>query len=156
MDSYLRTDGKGLPYLHMKAGGSVCPASHFTVDHRLHYIYQEGRTVFRYAVTNMSEDCALIAERNNLNKENIAFVVPHQANLRIIEAVAKRLDLPEEQVLVNIEHIGNTSAASIPLALWENEKRLKKGDNIILTAFGAGFVHGASYLKWAYNGADRA
>ena len=156
MDSYLRTDGKGLPYLHMKAGGSVCPASHFTVDHRLHYIYQEGRTVFRYAVTNMSEDCALIAERNNLNKENIAFVVPHQANLRIIEAVAKRLDLPDEQVLVNIEHIGNTSAASIPLALWENEKRLKKGDNIILTAFGAGFVHGASYLKWAYNGADRA
>lgn len=156
MDSYLRTDGKGLPYLHMKAGGSVCPASHFTVDHRLHYIYQEGRTVFRYAVTNMSEDCALIAERNNLNKENIAFVVPHQANLRIIEAVAKRLDLLEEQVLVNIEHIGNTSAASIPLALWENEKRLKKGDNIILTAFGAGFVHGASYLKWAYNGADRA
>ena len=152
MDSHLRTDGKGLPFLHMKAGGSVCPPSHFTVDHRLHYLYQEGRTVFRYAVTNMSDDCALIAERNGLNKENITWVVPHQANMRIIEAVAKRLDLPIEQVMVNIEHFGNTSAATIPLALWEYENRLRKGDNIILTAFGAGFVHGASYLKWAYDG----
>lgn len=152
IDSYLRTDGKGLPFLHMKAGGSVCPPSHFTVDHRLHYLYQEGRTVFRYAVTNMSEDCALIAERNGLTKDNIKWVVPHQANMRIIEAVAKRLDLSPEQVMVNIEHFGNTSAATIPLALWEYENRLRKGDNIILTAFGAGFVHGASYLKWAYDG----
>ena len=152
MDSYLRTDGKGLPFLHMKAGGSVCPPSHFTVDHRLHFLYQEGRTVFRYAVTNMSEDCALIAERNGLTKDNIQWVVPHQANMRIIEAVAKRLDLAPEQVMVNIEHFGNTSAATIPLALWEYENRLRKGDNIILTAFGAGFVHGASYLKWAYDG----
>lgn len=103
MDSYLRTDGKGLPFLHMKAGGSVCPPSHFTVDHRLHYLYQEGRTVFRYAVTAMSQDCALIAERNNLNKDNISYVVPHQANMRIIEAVAKRLDLYMDQVLVNIQ-----------------------------------------------------
>ena len=152
MDSYFRTDGKGLPFLHMKAGGSVCPPSHFTVDHRLHYTYQEGRTVFRYAVTNMSDDCALIAERNHLDKTNIQWIVPHQANLRIIEAVAKRLELPMEQVMVNIDHFGNTSAATIPLALWEYEPRLKKGDNLILTAFGAGFVHGASYLKWAYDG----
>ena len=152
MDNYFRTDGKGLPFLHLKAGGSVCPPSHFTVDHRLHYLYQEGRTVFRYAVTSMSDDCVLIAERNGLNKDNIRFIVPHQANIRIIEAVAKRLELPMEKVMVNIEHFGNTSAATIPLALWENESSLKKGDNLILTAFGAGFVHGASYLKWAYDG----
>lgn len=151
-DNYFRTDGKGLPFLHLKAGGSVCPPSHFTVDHRLHYLYQEGRTVFRYAVTSMSDDCVLIAERNGLNKDNIRFIVPHQANIRIIEAVAKRLELPMEKVMVNIEHFGNTSAATIPLALWENESSLKKGDNLILTAFGAGFVHGASYLKWAYDG----
>ncbi len=152
IDSYLRTDGKGLPFLHMKAGGSVCPPSHFTVDHRLHFLYQEGRTVFRYAVTNMSDDCELIAKRNGLDKDNITWVVPHQANMRIIEAVARRLQLPMEQVMVNIEHFGNTSAATIPLALWEYENRLKRGDNIILTAFGAGFVHGASYLRWAYDG----
>ena len=153
IDSYLRCDGKGLPFLHMKAGGSVSPPSHFTVDHRLHYLYQEGRTVFRYAVTNMSDDCAIIAERNGLNKDNIRYVVPHQANMRIIEAVAKRLDVTMDQVLVNIERYGNTSAATIPLALWDYENLLKKGDNIILTAFGAGFVHGALYYKWAYDGA---
>ena len=155
MDSYLRTDGIGLPFLHMKAGGSVSPASHFTVDHRMHFTYQEGRTVFRYAVTNMSADSALIAERNGLTKDNIQWIIPHQANMRIIEAVAKRLEVPMEQVIVNIEHFGNTSAATIPLAIWENEHRFKKGDNLILTAFGAGFVHGASYIKWAYDGAAR-
>ena len=149
-DSYLRTDGQGLPFLHMKAGGSVSPPSHFTVDHRMHFTYQEGRTVFRYAVTKMSDDCELIAKRNGLTKDNINWIVPHQANLRIIEAVAKRLEVPMEQVMVNIEHFGNTSAATIPLALWENEQRLKKGDNIIMTAFGAGFVHGALFLRWAY------
>ena len=152
LDSYLRTDGKGLPFLHMKAGGSVCPPNHFTVDHRLHYLYQEGRTVFRYAVTKMSDDCALVAERNGLDSSNIRFVVPHQANIRIIEAVAKRLELSMDKVMLNIEHFGNTSAATIPLALWEYENQLRKGDNLILTAFGAGFVHGASYLKWAYDG----
>ncbi len=136
----------------MKAGGSVCPASHFTVDHRLHFIYQEGRTVYKFAVSNMTYDSELIAERNGLNKDNIDFIVPHQANLRIIEAVQKRLELPDDKVIVNIEHIGNSSAASIPLALWENEHRLRRGHNIILTAFGAGFVHGASYLRWAYDG----
>lgn len=152
IDRHFRTDGAGLPFLHLKAGGSVCPATHFTVDHRMHYLYQEGRTVYRYAVSSMSEDCAIVAERNNLDESNIRYVIPHQANMRIIEAVAKRLKLDMDHVMVNIEHFGNTSAATIPLALWENEKNLKKGDNLILTAFGAGFVHGASYLKWAYDG----
>ena len=155
-NSYLRTDGKGLPFLHMKAGGSVCPASHFTVDHRLHYLDQEGRTVFRYAVTNMSDDVLEILERNNLKGEDVDWVVPHEANLRIIEAVAKRAELNLDRVMINIDHYGNTSAATIPLALWDNEHLLKKGDKIVFTAFGAGFVHGASYYKWAYNGSDVA
>lgn len=155
-NSYLRTDGKGLPFLHMKAGGSVCPASHFTVDHRLHYLYQEGRTVFRYAVTNMSDDVLEILKRNNLKGEDVDWVVPHEANLRIIEAVAKRAELNLDRVMINIDHYGNTSAATIPLALWDNEHLLKKGDKIVFTAFGAGFVHGASYYKWAYNGSDVA
>ena len=155
-NSYLRTDGKGLPFLHMKAGGSVCPASHFTVDHRLHYLYQEGRTVFRYAVTNMSDDVLEILKRNNLKGEDVDRVVPHEANLRIIEAVAKRAELNLDRVMINIDHYGNTSAATIPLALWDNEHLLKKGDKIVFTAFGAGFVHGASYYKWAYNGSDVA
>ena len=147
-NSYLRTDGKGLPFLHMKAGGSVCPASHFTVDHRLHYLYQEGRTVFRYAVTNMSDDVLEILKRNNLKGEDVDWVVPHEANLRIIEAVAKRAELNLDRVMINIDHYGNTSAATIPLALWDNEHLLKKGDKIVLTAFGAGFTWGASYLIW--------
>ena len=155
-NSYLRTDGKGLPFLHMKAGGSVCPASHFTVDHRLHYLYQEGRTVFRYAVTDMSDDVATIMERNGLSADNVKWVVPHEANLRIIEAVTKRVGIPMEKVMVNIQRYGNTSAATIPLALWDYEKELKKGDNIVFTAFGAGFVHGASFYKWAYDGAEAA
>ena len=133
-DSFLRTDGKGLPFLHMKAGGSVCPPSHFTVDHRLHYLYQEGRTVFRYAVTAMSNDIVEIMKRNNLAESDVNWVVPHEANLRIIEAVT------------------NTSAATIPLAMWDNEQNFKKGDNVVFTAFGAGFVHGASFYKWAYDG----
>ena len=153
-NSFLRTDGDGLPFLHMKAGGSVCPPSHFTVDHHLHYLYQEGRTVFRYAVTSMSSDVAQIMKINNLSAADVNWVVPHEANLRIIEAVAKRANLPLEKVLINIEHYGNTSAATIPLALWDFESKLKKGDNMIFTAFGAGFVHGASYVKWAYDGAS--
>ena len=155
-NSYLRTDGKGLPFLHMKAGGSVCPASHFTVDHRLHYLYQEGRTVFRYAVTDMSDDVATIMERNGLSADDVKWVVPHEANLRIIEAVTKRVGIPMEKVMVNIQRYGNTSAATIPLALWDYEKELKKGDNIVFTAFGAGFVHGAPFYKWAYDGAEAA
>ena len=151
-NSFFRTDGKGLPFLHMKAGGSVCPASHFTVDHRLHYLYQEGRTVFRYAVTNMSDDVLEILNRNELTGADVDWVVPHEANLRIIEAVAKSADLDLDTVMINIDHYGNTSPATIPLALWDNEEKLKKGDKVIFTAFGAGFVHGASYYKWAYDG----
>ena len=152
-NSYLRTDGQGLPFLHMKAGGSVCSPSHFTVDHRLHYLYQEGRTVFRYAVTDMSNDVMKILEMNNLKADDVNWVIPHEANLRIIEAVTKRAGIPLDKVVVNIERYGNTSAATIPLALWDAESQLKKGDNIIFTAFGAGFVHGASFYKWAYDGA---
>ena len=151
-NSYLRTDGKGLPFLHMKAGGSVCPPSRFTVDHRMHYLYQEGRTVFRYAVTDMSNDVMKIMEMNNLTADDVNWVIPHEANLRIIEAVTKRAGIPLDKVVVNIDHYGNTSAATIPLALWDAESKLKKGDNIIFTAFGAGFVHGASFYKWAYDG----
>lgn len=153
-DMFFRTDGKGLPFLHMKAGGSVCPASHFTVDHHLHYLYQEGRSVFRYAVTDMSNDVLEIMKRNSLSVADVDWVIPHEANLRIIEAVTKRAELPMDKVAINIQHYGNTSAATIPLALWDYESKLKKGDNVIFTAFGAGFVHGASFFKWAYDGAD--
>ena len=152
-DSFLRTDGKGLPFLHMKAGGSVCPPSHFTVDHHLHYIYQEGRNVFRHAVTDMGNDVGEIFKRNGLSADDVNWVVPHEANLRIIEAVVKRAEIPIEKVMINIDRYGNTSSATIPLALWDYESKLKKGDNVIMTAFGAGFVHGASYYKWGYEGA---
>ena len=150
----LLTDGKGLPFLHMKAGGSVCPASHFTIDNRLHYVYQEGRTVFRHAVTYMSDDVAEVMQRNGLDNTNLNWIIPHEANLRIIDAVAKRANLPLDKVVINIDHYGNTSSATIPLALWDNEANFKKGDNIIFTAFGAGFVHGAIYYKWGYDGAS--
>jgi 3-oxoacyl-[acyl-carrier-protein] synthase-3 len=152
MDALLRTDGKGLPFLHMKAGGSVCPPSYFTVDNHMHYVYQEGRTVFKYAVSNMSDVSAAIAERNGLNKDNIDWVVPHQANMRIIDAVAHRLELPMEKVMVNINRYGNSSAATLPLCIWDYEEKLRKGDNIIFTAFGAGFTWGALYMKWGYDG----
>ena len=152
LDSILRTDGKGLPFLHMKAGGSVCTPSYFTVDHKMHYIYQEGRTVFKYAVSNMSDVTATIAERNGLSKDNIDWVIPHQANMRIIDAVASRLAVPMEKVMVNIQRYGNTSAGTLPLCLWDYEQRLKKGDNLIFTAFGAGFTYGAVYVKWGYDG----
>ena len=153
-DSMLLTDGKGLPFLHMKAGGSVCPASHFTIDNRLHYVYQEGRTVFRHAVTYMSDDVAEVMQRNGLDNTNLNWIIPHEANLRILDAVAKRANLPLDKVVINIDHYGNTSSATIPLALWDNEANFKKGDNIIFTAFGAGFVHGAIYYKWGYDGAS--
>ncbi len=152
IDAQLHTDGKGLPFLHIKAGGSVCPSSPFTVENHLHYVYQEGRTVFRYAVSNMSDVCVEIANRNELSKDKIDWVVPHQANLRIISAIANRLELPEDKMLVNIGHYGNTSAASLPLCVWDNEAKLKKGDNMIFTAFGAGFTWGAIYVKWGYDG----
>lgn len=151
-DSHLRADGKGMPFLCMKAGGSACPPSYFTIDHKMHKLHQEGRTVYRFAVTNMSDACALVAERNGLNGDNITWVLPHQANVRIIEAVASRLNLSMDKVMLNIQRYGNTSAGTLPLALWDYEKQLKKGDNIILTAFGAGFTWGAAYMKWGYDG----
>ena len=154
--SFFRTDGKGLPFLHLKAGGSVCPPSHFTVDHRLHYLYQEGRTVFRYAVTNMSDDVMEVMRQNNLTPDEVDWVIPHQANLRIEEAVAKRAEIDPSKVLINSERYGNTRSATIPLAMRDFEDRFKKGDKLILTAFGAGFVHGAAYFKWAYDGAAAA
>ncbi|KAA6343822.1 3-oxoacyl-[acyl-carrier-protein] synthase 3 [termite gut metagenome] len=153
IDAYLRTDGKGLPFLHLKAGGSVCPPSYFTIDNRMHYLYQEGRTVFKYAVSCMPDACAEIIERNGLSKEDITWVIPHQANKRIIDAVANRLDIPMEKIMVNIDHYGNTSAATLPLCLWDFEEKLKKGDNVIFTSFGAGFTWGAVYVKWGYDGA---
>jgi 3-oxoacyl-[acyl-carrier-protein] synthase-3 len=155
MDAILRTDGKGLPFLHMKAGGSACTPSYYTVDHKMHYIYQDGRHVFKYAVSLMSDVTAEIAKKNHLDKTNIDWVVPHQANKRIIDAVARRLDVPEEKVMLNIQRYGNTSAGTLPLCLWDFEKNLKKGDNLIFTAFGAGFTWGAVYVKWGYDGAGK-
>jgi len=150
MDSILRSDPIGVKHLHLKAGGSAMPTTHETIDNRLHYIYQEGQTVFKHAVSDMAEVSAEIMERNNLTGDDIAWLIPHQANLRIIDAVQQRTGVDYSKVLINIDHIGNTSAASIPLGLWEMESKFKKGDNIILTAFGAGFTWGAVYLKWKY------
>jgi len=151
MDQILRSDGMGRKYLYLKAGGSVRPASHETVDAKEHFIYQEGQTVFKFAVTFMSDVAVEIMQKNNLKPEDIAYLVPHQANLRIIEATGRRMGLPMEKVMINIDKYGNTTAATIPLVLWEYEPRLKKGDNLILTAFGGGFTWGAVWVKWAYN-----
>ncbi len=151
MDSILRSDGTGESYLHMKAGGSRIPASRETVEARQHYVYQEGSAVFKFAVTNMAEVSAQLAERNNLTADNITWLVPHQANKRIIDATASRVGITEDKVMMNIERYGNTTAGTIPLLLWDYEKQLKKGDNLILAAFGGGFTWGAVYVKWAYN-----
>jgi 3-oxoacyl-[acyl-carrier-protein] synthase-3 len=150
LDSDFHTNGVGRVHLHMKAGGSVKPPSHATVDAREHYIYQEGQPVFKWAVSKMADVSVDMMEKHNLTPETLAWLVPHQANMRIIEAVANRMKLPKEKVMINIERYGNTTSATIPLCLWEWENRLKKGDNIILTAFGGGFTWGATYLKWAY------
>ncbi len=152
MDAILRTDGVGYPNLQMKAGGSVRPADHETVDQNLHTVYQEGQVVFKYAVSCMSDVSAEIMEKNNLTHDDIAWFVPHQANLRIIDAAAKRMGLSKDKVMINIHKYGNTSAATLPVCLAEWEPQLKKGDNIILSAFGAGFTWGAVYLKWGYDG----
>lgn len=152
MDVILRTDGIGFSHLIMKAGGSAYPSTHETVDRREHFVYQDGKTVFKYAVTSMADVAAEIAERNHLTQDDIAWIVPHQANLRIIDATAKRLGVPKEKVMINIQKYGNTSAGTIPLCLWEWEDQLKKGDNLILAAFGAGFTWGSIYLKWGYDG----
>jgi 3-oxoacyl-[acyl-carrier-protein] synthase-3 len=150
VDSMIYTDGVGYKHLHIKAGGSAMPTTKDTVAQNLHYTYQEGQNVYKYAVTNMAEVSANIMERNNLSSEDIAWLVPHQANLRIIDAVVSRTGLSYDKVIINIEKYGNTSAATIPICLWEREKEFKKGDNIILTAFGAGFTWGSVYLKWGY------
>ncbi len=151
MDSILRTDGSGKEFLHMKAGGSVKPPSHDTVDAKEHFIYQEGQTVFKFAVTKMADVAAEIMEKNGLKSEDISYLVPHQANLRIIDATARRMGVSKDKVMINIERYGNTTGATIPLCLWEWEHKLKKGDNIILAAFGGGFTWGAVWLRWAYN-----
>lgn len=149
-DFIFHTDGVGYPHLHMKSGGSLSPASHETVDRREHYIYQEGTHVFKHAVSDMSSVCLDLMKKNNLTTEDVTWLVPHQANLRIIDAVGRGTGISPEHVIVNIQKFGNTSAASIPLSLWDNEEKLKKGDNIILTSFGAGFIWGAVYIKWGY------
>jgi 3-oxoacyl-[acyl-carrier-protein] synthase-3 len=151
MDHIFRVDGSGKKFLHMKAGGSARPASHETIDNKEHFVYQEGQSVFKFAVTNMADVAAEIMEKNNLKSEDVAWLVPHQANLRIIDATGRRMGLPPEKVMINIEKYGNTTAATIPLVLWEYEPRLNKGDNIILAAFGGGFTWGSIYLKWAYD-----
>ena len=150
-DSILRTDGAGGKFLGMKAGGSVRPASYESIDAREHYAHQEGQTVFKFAVTNMADVAAEIMERNNLTSDDVAWLVPHQANKRIIDATASRMGVDSEKVMINIERYGNTTNGTIPLCLWEWERQLKKGDNLILAAFGGGFTWGSVYLKWAYN-----
>ena len=150
IDSVLKSDGSGVPFLHQKAGGSMRPASHETVDNREHYLYQEGQSVFKFAVTNMAEVAAEVMERNNLTADDIAWLVPHQANKRIIDATAVRTGVSPDKVVINIERYGNTTNGTLPLCLWEWEDKFKKGDNIILAAFGGGFTWGALYLKWAY------
>jgi 3-oxoacyl-[acyl-carrier-protein] synthase-3 len=150
-DSILKSDGSGRSFLHMKAGGSLKPSSIETVTAKEHYVYQEGQTVFKFAVKGMADVSYELMQRNNLTADDIAWLVPHQANLRIIDATANRMDLPKEKVMINIEKYGNTTAATIPLCLWEWEKKLKKGDNIVLAAFGGGFTWGATWVKWAYD-----
>jgi 3-oxoacyl-[acyl-carrier-protein] synthase-3 len=150
IDSVLKSDGSGVPFLHQKAGGSVSPASHKTIDKREHYLYQEGQAVFKFAVTNMAEVAAEVMDRNNLKADDIAWLVPHQANKRIIDATASRTGVSPDKVIINIERYGNTTNGTLPLCLWEWEDKFKKGDNLILAAFGGGFTWGSIYLKWAY------
>lgn len=149
-DSILKSDGSGYNYLRLKAGGSAYPASIETVTNREHYVYQEGKTVFKFAVKGMADVSADLLERNGLTGNDIAWLVPHQANLRIIDATAERIGLPREKVMINIQKYGNTTAATIPLCLWEWEKQLKKGDKLVLAAFGGGFTWGATLVEWAY------
>ncbi|MGY5354710.1 beta-ketoacyl-ACP synthase III [Wenyingzhuangia sp. IMCC45467] len=150
-DEYLRSDGIGREFLKMEAGGSLNPASHETVDNKQHYIRQEGRTVFKYAVSNMADAAVKVLERNDLTKDDVDWLAAHQANTRIIEATANRIELDKEKVMMNIQYYGNTTSGTLPLLLADYEKQLKKGDNVIFAAFGGGFTWGATYLKWAYN-----
>ena len=155
IDSKMQSDGSGRVHLHQKAGGSAKPASHETIDAGEHFVYQEGKQVFKFAVSNMADVSVDMMKRNNLSSNDLTWFVPHQANMRIINATANRMGINREQVMINIEKFGNTTAATLPLCPWEWEDRLKKGDNIILATFGAGFTWGAMYLKWAYNGNGR-
>ncbi len=150
MDAILQSDGSGRIHLHMKAGGSLKPPSHETVDAKEHFIYQEGQPVFKFAVTRMADVSAEIMERNNLKAEDISWLVPHQANMRIIDATARRMGVGNDKVMINIDRYGNTTSGTIPLCLWDWESQLKKGDNLILAAFGGGFTWGSVWLKWAY------
>lgn len=150
-DSILKSDGNGWVHLHQKAGGSRKPASIESVMNKEHYIYQEGQTVFKFAVKNMADVSEHIMKRNNLSAEDVSWLVPHQANLRIIKATAERMNLPKEKVMLNIQKYGNTTSGTIPLCLWEWESKLKRGDNLILAAFGGGFTWGSTYIKWAYD-----
>lgn len=152
VDAILKSDGSGRHYLHQKAGGSVKPATHETVDAREHFIFQEGKPVFKFAVKGMADVSYEVMQRNQLTSDDVRFLVPHQANKRIIDATAKRMGVGREKVMINIHKYGNTTNATIPLCLWEWEDQLRKGDNLILAAFGGGFTWGAIYLKWAYNG----
>jgi len=150
IDAVLKSDGNGKQFLFQKAGGSAYPANEETVKNKEHFVYQEGKTVFKFAVAKMAEVSVEIMERNNLSSEDVQWLVPHQANLRIIDATRERMGLPEEKVMINIQKYGNTTAATLPLCLRDWENKLKKGDNIILAAFGGGFTWGSIYLKWAY------
>ncbi len=152
VDSILGVDGSGRKYLHQKAGGSVKPPSHETVDAREHYVFQDGQPVFKRAVVGMADVSAAIMKNNNLTSEDVAWLVPHQANKRIIDVTAERMGLSSDKVMLNIQRYGNTTAGTIPLCLWDYEKQLKKGDNLIISTFGAGFTWGAVYVKWAYDG----
>ena len=154
IDSVLKIDGQGRHYLHQKAGGSLRPPTHETIDSREHFVYQDGKAVFKFAVTSMADVSAQIMERNNLTAEDVTYLVPHQANLRIIDATAERMGLDKNKVMINIDHFGNTTNGTLPLLLWEWEDKLKKGDNLVLSAFGGGFTWGSIYLKWAYNGSN--
>ncbi|MCK9448873.1 MAG: ketoacyl-ACP synthase III [Bacteroidales bacterium] len=151
IDSIMHTDGSGMIHLHMKAGGSAKPPSHATIDAKEHFVYQEGQPVFKFAVTNMADVAVAIMEKNQLTSKDIAWLVPHQANMRIIEATARRMGIQKEQVMINIERYGNTTCGTLPLCLWEWEPQLRKGDNIVLAAFGGGFTWGSIWLKWAYD-----
>ena len=151
IDAVLQSDGSGRVHLHQKAGGSAMPATAETVEKKLHYVYQEGQAVFKFAVTKMADAAEEIMKRNNLHSDDVAWLVPHQANKRIIDATARRMGVDDSKVMINIDRYGNTTNGTIPLCLWEWEKKLHKGDNIVLAAFGGGFTWGAVYLKWAYD-----
>jgi len=151
IDEYLRSDGTGRKYLRIEAGGSLMPASEETVRNKRHFVYQDGKSVFKFAVSNMADVAAKIMERNGLSHEDVDWLVPHQANKRIIDATANRMGLDHAKVMMNIEHYGNTTSATLPLLLHDYEKQLKKGDSLVFAAFGGGFTWGSIYLKWAYN-----